>query len=114
MGRRSERWCARQDWYQREDEYSILFADLYPNAQARQRYIEDKVGEHRPGWGYLYLANLMAHGWFRVALTTNFDNLLAEALSRYTTTIPVVCAADSEVMSVSLGSVFQRFIDALR
>ena len=103
-GETPEVWCTRQEWYQREDEYSILFADLYPNAQARQRYIEDKVGEHRPGWGYLYLANLMAHGWFRVALTTNFDNLLAEALSRYTTTIPVVCAADSEVMSVSLAS----------
>jgi Flp pilus assembly protein TadD len=99
-----ESWCARQEWYEREHEYSALFAQLYPNAQTRQVYIERKVADGTPGWGYLYLANLMAHGWFKVALTTNFDNLLAEALSRYTGDVPVVCAADSEVMSVSLAS----------
>jgi Flp pilus assembly protein TadD len=99
-----ETWCARQDWYQCENEYSALFEQLYPNAQTRQVYIERKVADGRPGWGYLYLANLMAHGWFKVALTTNFDNLLAEALSRYTGDVPVVCASDSEVMSVSLAS----------
>lgn len=99
-----EAWCAQQEWFQREHEYSALFAQLYPNAQTRQVYIERKVADGSPGWGYLYLANLMAHGWFKVALTTNFDNLLAEALSRYTGNVPVVCAADSEVMSVSLAS----------
>jgi Flp pilus assembly protein TadD len=96
-------WCAKQEWYG-DHEYSKLFKQLYPNTQTRQTYIERKVGDASPGWGYLYLANLMAQGWFRVALTTNFDNLLAEALSRYTGDVAVVCAADSEVMSVSLAS----------
>ncbi len=97
-------WCQQQDWYRQENEYSALFAELYPNPQLRQNYIERKVASGRPGWGYLYLANLIAHDWFRVALTTNFDNLLAEALSTYAGVVPVVCAADSEVMSVSLAS----------
>ncbi len=97
-------WCAKQDWFEKEFEYSALFAQLYPNAQSRQTYIERKIEGRAPGWGYLYLANLIAHDWFKIALTTNFDNLLAEALAIYAGSVPVVCAADSEVMSVSLAS----------
>jgi len=98
-------WCETQtDWYGQEVEYSVLFARLYPDMASRQAYIERKIDGRRPAWGYLYLANLMSHGWFRIALTTNFDNLLAEALSLYTGTVPVVCAADSEVLALSLNS----------
>lgn len=97
-------WCRLQPWFEQESEYSALFAELYPNPSLRQAYIERKVDLGSPGWGYLYLAGLIAHDWFRVALTTNFDNLLAEALSRYANIVPVVCAADSEVMSVNLTS----------
>jgi tetratricopeptide (TPR) repeat protein len=98
-------WCETQTaWYGQEVEYSVLFAQLYPDMASRQAYIERKIDGRRPAWGYLYLANLMSHGWFRIALTTNFDNLLAEALSLYTGTVPVVCAADSEVLALSLNS----------
>jgi Flp pilus assembly protein TadD len=97
-------WCCRQPWYGKDHEYSELFERLYPNAQARQTYIERKIAGAFPGWGYLYLANLIGNDWFNVILTTNFDDLLADALSLYADYVPVVCAADSEVLGVSLAA----------
>lgn len=99
-----EDWCKQQPWYGAPHEYSALFEAMHPNAQARQTYIESKIEGAFPGWGYLYLANLIANDWFNVVLTTNFDDLLSKALSIYTDYAPVVCAADSEVLSVSLTS----------
>ncbi len=95
-------WCQQQDWFKKPHEYSALFEAMHPNAQARQTYIESKIDGALPGWGYLYLANLIANGWFNVVLTTNIDDLLSKALSIYTDYVPVVCAADSEVLSISL------------
>lgn len=92
-------WLAQQPWRGRETEYSELFALVCPGTADRQRFIESQLQGHQPGWGYLYLANLMAQGWFSTALTTNFDNLLAEALSRYAGVVAAVCASDSDVLS---------------
>ena len=48
-----------------------------------------------PSFGYSVLAQLMARTPHKVAITTNFDNLIADALSIYTRTFPLVCGHES-------------------
>lgn|GEM_PF-2953436 len=101
-GKEFEPWCAEQPWYKADDEYSQLFEMLFPNERARQIYIEPKVESAFPSWCYLYLASIVRAGYFNVIFTTNFDDLVNDALTMYLGYNPVVCAADSEVMSISI------------
>lgn len=102
-----ESWCKedeQQAWFGKPEEYSILFEKLFPDERARQRYMEAKIEGASPSWGYLYLANLMQYGFFNICFTTNFDDLLHQALSTYAGYNPIVCSADSQVMSISIMS----------
>lgn len=79
-------------------EYSLLFERARPTPDDRQRYIEKKIEKGRPGWGYLYLANLMVRaGRFTTVFTTNFDDLVNEALTHYLRHNAAVCVGDAEV-----------------
>ncbi len=56
----------------------------------------EKTMEHaEPSFGYSVLAQIMATTHHNVAVTTNFDNLVADALSIYTRTFPLVCGHES-------------------
>ena len=94
-------WCDRQPWYGSPTEYSELFESLYPDQRARQKYVEPKIEAAFPGWGYLYLANIVRSGHFNLIFTTNFDDLVNEALTRFLGYNAVVCAADSEVATIN-------------
>ena len=48
-----------------------------------------------PSYGYSVLAQIMATTPHRAAITTNFDNLIADALSIYTDAFPLVCGHES-------------------
>lgn len=96
-------WCARQEWHNKENKYSILFGG-YGNRTERQAYVERKLKDAFPGWGYLYLANLIAQKWVTVIFTTNFDDLINDALKIYLSYNAHVCSADSQVDSVKLIS----------
>lgn len=97
-----QKWCETQKWYNQDDEYSVLFEMLFPNERARQNYVTEKIEGKPPTWCYLYLADVLARGQISVVFTTNFDDLVNEALSRYLGYNAVVCAADSEAESISL------------
>ncbi|MGH9668456.1 MAG: tetratricopeptide repeat protein, partial [Bryobacteraceae bacterium] len=97
-------WCKSQPWFDKEDEYSVLFEALFPDERARQRYMEEKIENIFPGWGYLYLANLIQNDQFNVCFTTNFDDLVHQALSTYAGYNPIVCTVDSQVKSVNITS----------
>jgi tetratricopeptide (TPR) repeat protein len=97
-----EAWCKQQPWCGKDGEYSTLFGMLYKTERARQAHIEKKIRPAFPSWCYLYLANVVQAGFFNVIFTTNFDDLVNEALTTYLGYNPVVCAADSEVMSISI------------
>src|SRR5262249_33526179 len=88
--------------YGQEDEYSTLFETLFPNERARQKYVEPKIEHASPSWCYLYLADIIYSKKINVIFTTNFDDLVNEALTRYLGYNAVVCAADSEATSVSI------------
>ncbi len=101
-----EAFCRAQPWYGAPDEYSRLFEALFPKPVDRQRYLTEKIEARGvyPGWGYLLLGNLMREGVFNVCLTTNFDDLLNDALTYFFGYNAVVCAWDAEVENISLTS----------
>src|SRR6476661_741139 len=98
----------RGDWeasYGRQPgDYSRLFDYAYPDADARQGFIERRCSGCEPGPGYIYLASLTLAGYFQTFLTTNFDDLINDALFRYAGINPMVCAFDSQVSSIRLQS----------
>ena len=99
-----EAWCARQPWFGTPTEYSDLFEVLYPDERARQKYVEPKIESAFPGWCYVYLANIVREGHFNLVFTTNFDDLVNEALTRFIGYNAVVCAADSEVATINVAT----------
>lgn len=86
-------------------EYSKLFELRYRSTARRQKYIEQKIEGVRPDWGYLYLANVMVSAQrFTTVFTTNFDELINQALSSFLRHNAVVCNADSEVDQINFLS----------
>jgi protein O-mannosyl-transferase len=58
-------------------------------------FLEKAMEKAEPSFGYSVLAQIMANTQHKVAITTNFDNLIADALSVYTKTFPLVCGHES-------------------
>jgi NAD-dependent SIR2 family protein deacetylase len=58
-------------------------------------FLENAMDHAEPSFGYSVLAQIMAATPHKVAITTNFDNLIADALSIYTRTLPLVCGHES-------------------
>ncbi len=101
-GKDFTQWCSEQDWFGKENEYSCVFEALYPDPPSRQKFIETKIKDAFPSWGYLYLASIVERGRFNVIFTTNFDDLVNDALTVFLGYNPVVCAADSQVSSINI------------
>jgi Tfp pilus assembly protein PilF len=57
--------------------------------------LEDVMDKAEPSYGYSVLAQIMAGTEHKAAVTTNFDNLLADALAVYTNALPLVCGHES-------------------
>lgn len=72
--------------------YGDVIARLFLTPDHRQREMEVLCDGKFPAYGYAVLAALMADngGCFNVALTTNFDDLLADALYLFTSARPLV------------------------
>jgi len=72
--------------------YQRRFRDYKEQGYA---FLEKVMERAEPSFGYSILAQVMAGSLHSVAITTNFDNLLADALSIYTRTFPLVCGHES-------------------
>ena len=87
--------------------YAKVFKRLCHTSVLRQRAIEGIVTRKDPGFGYAVLARLMTHPDFgqkcNRVLTTNFDDLVADALYLYTRTKPLVIIHDSLISFVEVG-----------
>ena len=105
-----EKWLEEQDWYQDEEEYPILFEKVYDKRSQRRNYVEECIKGAKPSWGYVYLANMIARGYFNVVFTTNFDDLLNEACFVYADTRPIVCAHDSAVIDIRVTSTRPKIV----
>ena len=77
--------------------YADLIGRLFFTADERQNEIEDLCEGREPSYGYAVLAQLVAldRGRFNVVLTTNFDDLIADALYLYTDSRPLVIHHES-------------------
>ncbi|HEU4675296.1 MAG TPA: SIR2 family protein [Motilibacteraceae bacterium] len=60
--------------------YSAIFERVYPDRDARARFIDAQLRGHTPHLGQHQLAALVAAGLAPVLLTTNFDTLLEDAV----------------------------------
>ncbi|MCB4763911.1 MAG: hypothetical protein LGB78_08450, partial [Sulfurovum sp.] len=60
--------------------YFQLFEALFPDMIDRQKEIQRLTEEKYPGLGYYNLADLMKRKAFNVVVTTNFDDLVHDAL----------------------------------
>jgi tetratricopeptide (TPR) repeat protein len=105
-----EKWLKKQDWYDDEEEYQILFEKIYDQRSQRRVYIEECVKDAKPSWGDIYLANIIANNYFNVIFTTNFDDLLNEACFLYADLRPIVCAHDSAVADIRVTSARPKII----
>jgi len=105
-----EEWLQKQDWYEDDEEYPILFEKVCDQRSQRRIYIEECVKGAKPSWGYIYLANIIAHNCFNVIFTPNFDDLLNEACFLYADLRPIVCAHDSAVADIRVTSARPKII----
>ena len=100
-----QEWLSEQNWFEHEDEYSILFETVYDQPAQRRVYVEECVKDAHPNWGYVYLTNLLANRFFDVIFTTNFDDLINEACYLYSDGLrPIVAAHDSAIQGVRVTS----------
>ena len=72
--------------------YSALFAHDPDDGFA---YLEATMERAEPRYGYAVLAFILAKTSHRVVITTNFDNLIADALANFESTYPIVCGHDA-------------------
>ena len=72
--------------------YGTVMEELFIQPEARQREVEALCDGRYPGFGYAVLAALLARrdGLFNVGLTTNFDDLIADAMYVFTEARPLV------------------------
>jgi tetratricopeptide (TPR) repeat protein len=105
-----EEWLQKQDWYEDEEEYSLLFEKVCDQRSHRRIYIEECVKDAKPSWGYIYLSNIIARNYFNVVFTPNFDDLLNEACFLYADLRPIVCAHDSAVADIRVTSARPKII----
>ena len=69
----------RAEFYQ-DAQYEYWFNRYSENASDRQRFVERVIDGKDTGYGYVTLASLMSEGYVRNVFTTNFDDLLHDAL----------------------------------
>lgn len=105
-----EKWLVDQDWYEDEEEYSILFETVYDQPAQRRNYIEECVKDATTSWGYIYLADIIAKNYFNVVFTPNFDDLVNEACFTYANCKPIVCSHDSAVGGIRVTSARPKII----
>jgi hypothetical protein len=64
------------------DEYAAFFEAVYPAEADRRTYLDSKLKGAKPSYAHLALATLMRAGLARLAWTTNFDSLVADACAK--------------------------------
>lgn len=76
--------------------YSQVFARRFrQHADEGYADLEHIMQGKDPSFGYSVLAQILAETRHRLVVTTNFDNLVADALSIFTATSPLVCGHES-------------------
>ena len=76
--------------------YPQLYRRRYGDyEQAGYAFLESQMEGKEPSYGYSVLAYLLSETPHRVVVTTNFDNLVADALSIHSSRFPLVVGHDA-------------------
>ncbi|MBL9142131.1 MAG: tetratricopeptide repeat protein [Verrucomicrobiaceae bacterium] len=76
--------------------YSQLYEKRFHDSpESGYAYLEDVMRDKEPSYGYSVLAYLLSETQHKIVVTTNFDNLVADALSIHSTVFPLVVGHDS-------------------
>ena len=76
--------------------YSQLYEKRFHDSpESGYAYLEDVMRDKEPSYGYSVLAYLLSETQHKIVITTNFDNLVADALSIHSTVFPLVVGHDS-------------------
>lgn len=102
-----ERWATAENLGILGFEYARA-ADFYPEVYERRfdreqdgfAFLEKLMEGKRPSFGYGALAYILERTQHKVVITTNFDNLIADALSMHSETFPRVVGHDELVRFV--------------
>ena len=97
-------------WFNSANPYASLFEKKYDLASQRRRFVESMVNGKLPSIGYAYLIDLVNKGHLSTFFTTNFDDLLQEAVYQFSAKRPIMCAHDSSVQSISITSTRPKII----
>lgn len=78
------------------EHYSEVFARRFEDREDEgYAYLEQLLAGKEPSFGYSVLAQVLANTRHSVVITTNFDNLVSDALAIYTHKLPFVCGHES-------------------
>ena len=76
--------------------YSQLYEKRFHDSpESGYAYLEDVMRDKEPSYGYSVLAYLLSETQHKIVITTNFDNLVADALSIHSSVFPLVVGHDS-------------------
>src|SRR5262249_6011063 len=76
--------------------YPQLYRRCYgDHEQAGYAFLESQMEGKEPSYGYSVLAYLLSETPHRIVVTTNFDNLVADALSIHSSRFPLVVGHDA-------------------
>jgi protein O-mannosyl-transferase len=87
--------------------YSDVFNDLFLTDEEGQKEIEKIVSFNDPAFGYAVLSQLLTNDTYgkhcNVVFTTNFDDLVADALYLFTNRKPLIISHESLIDFVRIG-----------
>lgn len=86
--------------------YPQIFERIFTGRYA-QAYesLDEKMKDSQPGIGYVSLAQILEFTRHKPVITTNFDNLVAEALYFYSATRPLICGHESLAAFASANTI---------
>jgi hypothetical protein len=85
-------WFLNSDF--KDMNYSELIGGLFKSSVEQQNFIRDKLKAEKPGQAHLLLAELARRKILRCIITTNFDDLIEQALRQVGLSVQVIANDD--------------------
>lgn len=86
--------------------YPQIFERIFTGRYAQAyEFLDEKMKDAQPGIGYVSLAQVLEFTRHKPVVTTNFDNLVAEALYFYSGTRPLICGHESLAAFASANTI---------
>jgi protein O-mannosyl-transferase len=84
------------EYHRREEYYGQIYARRFDGTHdTGHAELQSLLSGKEPSFGYSILAYILANTPHKAVITTNFDNLVADALYLYSNTAPLLCVHES-------------------